>query len=63
MHTVAPEHMSTAYFINAPPQSFCMYMYTAIVTRQRLGETVTAATDTHATIELLESSFSMWSMS
>jgi hypothetical protein len=35
-----------------------------IVARQRLGRNVTAVTNTHATIEeLLEASFSMWSVS
>jgi hypothetical protein len=35
-----------------------------IVARQRLGKNVTAATNTHATIEeLLDASFSMWPVS
>jgi hypothetical protein len=34
-----------------------------IVARQRLGRNVTAVTNTHATTELFESSFSMWPVS
>jgi hypothetical protein len=33
------------------------------VARQRLGRNVSAVTDTHATIELLYASFSMWPVS
>jgi hypothetical protein len=32
----------------------CLYVYPPIVARQRLGKNVTAATNTHATIELLD---------
>jgi hypothetical protein len=34
-----------------------------ILARQRLGRNVTAVTNTHETIELLDASFSMWSVS
>jgi hypothetical protein len=34
-----------------------------IVARQRLGKKVTEVTNTHATIELLDASFSMWLVS
>jgi hypothetical protein len=51
MPIVAPEPMSTAYLMNPSHHSVCLYVYTAIITRQRLDETVTAATDTHAAIE------------
>jgi hypothetical protein len=37
----------------------CLYVYPPIVARQRLNRYVTAVTNTHATIEELDSSFSM----
>jgi hypothetical protein len=52
MYIMAPEPISTVYFINTSHQSMCLYVYVA---RQRLGENVTARTNIHATIdELLE---------
>jgi hypothetical protein len=53
----------TAYLINASHQSVCLYLYTPIVARQRQGKNVTPVTNTHATIELLDASFNMWSVS
>jgi hypothetical protein len=41
------------------PTSLCLYVYPATVARQRRGKKVTAATNTHATIELLDPSFSV----
>jgi hypothetical protein len=62
MYSMAPEPISTAYVINLPHQSVCLYPL--IVARQRLGKNVTAATNTHATIEeLLNALFSVWSVS
>jgi hypothetical protein len=46
MHIMAPEPISTAYFINPSHQSVCLYVYPLIVARQRLGKNVTAATNT-----------------
>jgi hypothetical protein len=64
MYIIAPELISTAYFINLSHQSVCLYTYPHIVARQRLGKNVIAATNTHATIEeLLEASFSVRSVS
>jgi hypothetical protein len=64
MFIMAPEPISTAYFINPSHQSVCLYVYPVIVARQRLGKKVTAATNTHTTIEgLFEATFSMRSMS
>jgi hypothetical protein len=55
---MAPEPISTAYFINSSHQSLYLYVYPLIVAKQRLGKNVTAATNTHATIEeLLDASF------
>jgi hypothetical protein len=45
------EPISTAHFINPSHQSVCLYVYPPMVPRQRLGKNVTAATNTHATIE------------
>jgi hypothetical protein len=58
-YIMAPESISTAYFIN-----LCLYVYPPTTARQCLGKNVTMAMNTHATIvELLDASFSMWSMS
>jgi hypothetical protein len=60
MHIMAPGPISTAYFINPSHQSVCLYVYLPIVAGQQFGKNVTAATNTHATIEeLLEVLFSM----
>jgi hypothetical protein len=53
MYIMAPE------LIYSSRQSVCLYMYPPIVGRQRLGKNVTTAKNTHATIELLDASFSM----
>jgi hypothetical protein len=57
----SPYPVSTVYFVNPSHQSVCV---SPTVARQRLGKNVTAATNTHATIEeLLDASFSMQSVS
>jgi hypothetical protein len=64
MYIMAPEPISTAYFINPYKQSVCQYVYPPIIARQWHGKNITAAMNTHATIEkLLEASFSTRSMS
>jgi hypothetical protein len=64
MNIMAPEPISTAYFINISPQSLCLYVYPSIAARQRLDNNVSAATNTHAAIEeLLDASFSVRSVS
>jgi hypothetical protein len=40
-------------------QCLCLYVYSSIVARQRLGKNITAPTNSHATIELLDASFSV----
>jgi hypothetical protein len=57
---MAPEPISTAYFINPSNHAVCLQVqYLCIVARQQLGKSVTAATDTLATKdELLDGSFS-----
>jgi hypothetical protein len=61
---MADEPISMAHFINPSQQSVCLYAYLRIVARQRLGEKVTAAMITHATIkEFLDASFYMLSVS
>jgi hypothetical protein len=42
MYIIAPELISTAYFINPSHQSVCLHMYPSFVARQRLGKTFTA---------------------
>jgi hypothetical protein len=55
---MAPEPISTAYFINPSHQSMRLHLYPATVATQRLGKNDTAATNTYATIEeLLDASF------
>jgi hypothetical protein len=51
MYIMAPEPISMAYLINPSYQSVCLYVYPPIAARQRLGKNVTAATNTHATIQ------------
>jgi hypothetical protein len=60
VYIIAPETISTAYFIYPSYQSACMYMYSSNVARQRLTKYITASTNTPATIEeLVDASFSM----
>jgi hypothetical protein len=60
MYIMAPEPISTAYFINPSYRPQCLHVYPPVVSRQRLGKNVSVATNTHATVEqLLEASFSM----
>jgi hypothetical protein len=61
---MAPEPISTVYFINPSHQSVCLYVYPLLVARYRLRKSVTAATYARPTIEeLLNASFSMPSVS
>jgi hypothetical protein len=46
MYIVTSELISVAYFINPSHQFVCLYMYPPIVARQRLGKTITVATNT-----------------
>jgi hypothetical protein len=60
MYIMAAEPISKACFIDPSKQSMCLYVYPPVVGRQRLGKSVTAATNIQATIEeSLEASFSM----
>jgi hypothetical protein len=59
---MAPEPISAVYFINPSYESVCLYVYPSIVARERIGKNVTAATNTHATIEELLDLFSMRSV-
>jgi hypothetical protein len=53
-----------AYFINPAHQSTCVYVNAPIDAKQMIDKNVTAATNTHATIEeLLDVSFSTQSVS
>jgi hypothetical protein len=64
MYIMAPEPISTAYFINPSHQSVCLFVYPLIVARQRPSKNDTAATNKHATVaELLDASCSMRSVS
>jgi hypothetical protein len=53
MYIMAPQPVSTAYFLNPSHQSVYLYVYPPILVRQRFGKNVTATTTTHATIEEL----------
>jgi hypothetical protein len=58
---MSPSQRPTSYIL---PISLCVCMcIPPIVTGQRLGKNITAATNTYATIELLEASFSIRSLS
>jgi hypothetical protein len=66
MYTMTSGPISMTYFINTSTshQSVCLYVNPSVVTRQRLGKNVTAATNTQETIgELLDASFSIRSVS
>jgi hypothetical protein len=64
IYIMVPEPILTMYFINPTNQSVCLYLYPSIVALQRFGKNVTAATNTHVTIEeLLDALFSIWSVS
>jgi hypothetical protein len=59
-YIMAPEPISMAYFINPTHQSVCLYVYPPIIARQQLSRNITAAMNTHATInELLDASLSI----
>jgi hypothetical protein len=63
MNIMAPEPISTAYFIDPFHQPLCVYVYSSNIARQLHGKYFTAATNTHATIEkLLNASFLMRSV-
>jgi transformation/transcription domain-associated protein len=60
MYIMAPETISTAYFINPSHQSVC----SPIIARQKLGKNFTVATNTPATVEeLLDALFCIRSVS
>jgi hypothetical protein len=64
MYILAPEPISTAYFINPSHQSVCLYVYPPIFARQRLGKKVTMTRNTQATIEeMLDASSTVRSLS
>jgi hypothetical protein len=46
MYIMAPESISTAYFINSSHQSLCIYVYPPIVAKQQLGKHVPTAKNT-----------------
>jgi hypothetical protein len=46
VNIMAPELLSTAYFIHPSDQCACQYVHPPIVARQRFGKNVTAATNT-----------------
>jgi hypothetical protein len=50
-YIMAPEPISTAYFINPSHQSVCLYVFHPIAARQRLSKNVTSAINTRITIE------------
>jgi hypothetical protein len=53
LYIMTPEPISAACFINPSHQSVCLYVYPSIVARQQYCKNVTAATNTHETIEKL----------
>jgi hypothetical protein len=50
MFNMAPESISTAYFINPSHQSLCLYVYLFVVARQLFGKHVTAEMNTRNNI-------------
>jgi hypothetical protein len=53
IYIMAPEPISTAYFINPSHLSVCVYMYLHIVGRQGVGKNVTTVMNIRATIDKL----------
>jgi hypothetical protein len=63
MYITPPDPISVASVINPSHQSVYLHVYRSVVVRQRLGKSVIATTNTHATIEeLLKTSFSVRSV-
>jgi hypothetical protein len=63
MYIMPPEPIITAYFTNSSNQSVCLCVYPSTVVKQRLGENVAAAINSHAiTDEVLDASSSMRSV-
>jgi hypothetical protein len=64
VYIMAPEPFSAAYVMKPSHQSVCLYVYTHLVARPRIGKNVTAATNRQATIEqLFDALFSVRHMS
>jgi hypothetical protein len=57
VHIMPPDLISKAFFINPSHQSVSLYVNTTTAARQRLGKNVTAAMNTPAIEELLDTSF------
>jgi hypothetical protein len=51
-YIMAPEPISTTYFINPSHQSVCLYVYPPIVAKQLLGKHVPAAMNTFNNIRI-----------
>jgi hypothetical protein len=63
MYIIAPEPISTTYFICPSNKFLCLYVYSPpIVARQWIGKNDTAATNTYVIEELLDASSSMRSV-
>jgi hypothetical protein len=52
MYIMAPEPISTAYFVNPSHHSICIYMYHIFVPRQRLVKKVTVAKNIHTSLSV-----------
>jgi hypothetical protein len=48
---MAPDPISTMYFINSSHRSMCLYVHPLFIARQRLSENVTAATNAHKKLD------------
>jgi hypothetical protein len=63
MHIITPQPISPSCFINHFHQYVCLCVYLPIVTRQRLGVQVPVAKNIHNNIRILDSPFSVHSVS
>jgi hypothetical protein len=64
MYIMTLESISKLHIINTSHLYVCLYVYSLIVARQRLGRNMMAAKNTHATIQkMLDASFSTSSVS
>jgi hypothetical protein len=57
---MAPWPISTKYFLNSSHLSECLLVYPPLIARQLLDKNVTAATNTHGTIEELTSLYNLY---
>jgi hypothetical protein len=59
MYIMAPEPISTTYFVNPSHQSVGLYAYSSVVARQRVGKHIPATTNTCNNVTIFDPSSSI----